>query len=460
MKASVRKKALALLLVLCSLILPASALAGEISALLNLLFQAENDPLRLELSGQVQAYPPFDEQRVNDLNRLLNHVSLDLLLDGDVSDIRLLVDEKETVQLMQKTTEGQTSLWTDLAPATTFCLPAEEWTESGSTLWVEEADVTLAALGRGWLDLSNMYDLLAVWPEIAGERAKESAVRQKVKRMGTATRKVVISCTAEDVAQGAVTEMIQALPHGALQNLLAQLIFEGRQRLVLLFDAEGGLLRVQYGGKAGLNAEDLRSVSLDWKCQHRENQQLDDLALKTPAVTGRNRFNVNLSRTLREAEEGERMTLTFAADRMWEGVRTRFSGEADLSWADSLNGVFSFTRTVGSDQQTVEIRPEGIRNTVGIMKGKLAISRSSSKIKQEDYLLDVQLREGETLTWPTETETAALTAPLAQNSSWAALSEKVAARLLQHLLLVPAEDLDYLLRDLPANVGLMVTENQ
>ena len=191
-------------------------------------------------------------------------------------------------------------------------------------------------------------------PDRFPQAVASSKMNEKYKDYGTAVKKVSVKISAEELT-ACVRDHRAELPEGDGLPDIGGIVFEGRQDFEMLMTEEGKALKIRYGGKAGLSAEDLRTVRLDWKTVRSDSVDRDEMTLKTPDSAGTHRNNLILAHTRRKSEDGkETFQWKAETDEVSEGIRTRGVSECT---AEAENGIlagnFVTTRTVRQNAEAM-----------------------------------------------------------------------------------------------------------
>lgn len=415
----------------------------------------------LELGMNVQAYPPFGERRIELLNRLIRHLRLQIAQSGDTADIQLLIDGKQTPVRMTLSADALRS--GDAAAA----VPegGGETDESGAG----EAEDDWLSVGASAADqmhtvfqlLDAGADFLQELPELYPEGCSEKKIRQKLKT-GIAVRSVTITLQPDEDGEHPMKGLIQSSRTKMVSEYLGQWVFRGRQRFTLLFDEENRLLKASCSGRAGETEETLRNISLEWRLLRSDSLVKDEVTLKTPAVDGSFRDNWILSREWKDAEAAEEETsdtaaeslsFTFEYDRKHGNSKAAYKWEGSLEGGGGISGGITWTRKQKNETETLTVRPAWTVCNEKQIEGTAEIIRVSDKVIQEQAVLEMN--------WQKVSGQAVDSAAMATGTEPAgeAISESLQRDVLRSILtMIPAEDLGYLLEDIPAGDQAAILE--
>ena len=444
-----RRRLACALAALITAVIPVLSLASGAAGIAGTLLGQETEPEELTIKANIKAMPQFDEIRREELNRLLAHFSLELTLGENVHSAGLYLDDGEILSMTGRDTEKGTETVYSFMPDTVFVTPygdeslLQKKTEAGG---YEEA-VELA--GRLHSLLEDGYDLFSSMRLNSPGTVTESKARQKIKGFGTAARKMTIQISADEAESGSLSELFSGLGIGGGED--AGLVFRGKQKITLLLDEDDLPVRITYSGTCGTGEDSLRSVTLDWKCLRDTDSSADEIKLKTPAVSGRDRDNLTLSRSLGTKDGEEYYELSLEYDKVTAGTRTRAEAKASLKGTDTVGGELSVTVKDEEGTRKTTVVPD-LTVTGEEYTGTLEIMNYSGKILKEDLLLSVSMSKGEEPVFPAAENTA-------NEEKNDAAELELAGAFLREVLKLTDEDLAFLIRDLPEGTLEQIRNN-
>ena len=420
--------------------------------------------VQMELGADVSVHMPFDEERCGQLNALLKHLTLRLRLirmeDEKWSRAALCVDGKEAVSFAQRQQDGHTALRVSCLPGETFTTgqAADASSALGMLLGETGGDMSLFGLDgseEAWI--TDAYALVCSLEEPLSAWCKESAVKTSVKNMGTARIKRSYT-VPKDQAEEFASALIAACPMGKLGTLLSGLTFTGQQKLTVLLTKDGAPLRVEYTGKCGPDTKQQRQVTLTWRMR-RDQSTLDELTLKSPAVSGTDRNTLTYSRKLAPKKSGgksydSKFTYEWVKDRQ----KTTLSGECSLTCTEkksgsTLSGSVKLKRQLpdAKSAETVKLTPDLLLTDDPAVRGTVLAEVYSGSNVIEQAKISVEIMPGETFDWALGENAVSLDG-MDQTSLEELRSRVVSAmgaELIPMLVLLPEEDTLYLSADLP-----------
>ena len=391
------------------------------------------------ISGAVEKYPPFAEKRLEQLNRLLSHLSLHLEKDGEREWIEVLVDGEAALWKTLKAEDANRAFFvqeeeaedqenqTDGESATAGEGDSVEPGKDRSLLWMLEN-------GEAFLD--QLYEALAGLPEAFPESFKEGKENITYREYGPVVKKRIGVITPEgEDGTGGLKAYLSRKPDPLGGILSDTPVLQGQQRTTLFLGEEGQILRLTYDGTIGRDADSLRKVSLNWRRLRTEKKELDNLTLKTPAVKGGDRNNLVMERRYEEREEDVReLTWTLSFDDVADRVRTTTEISITLkNQAGQITGELVHKEKTGNQLVRWYFRPELTLKNGTDYEGRLEIVQYSGKIELNHATLSLQLSTG---------SPSGRMAP--EEIAGEESADQLAGRLLRALCRLPEEDLLFL----------------
>ncbi len=454
-----RKRRRILTMIAILLCIPAFSLALTIQDILIGLAESQ-DAYTAEVSGQMSSCMPYSEERLGHLNNLLKHMTLQIRHSNSVSSVSLALDGTEALTMTEEETDGERRTHFSFDPNTTWL--SDSMLISGESLlpalpgWekTDPVEGTLELTGDLFRIREEAERLAAALPEIFPENTKTSAIKTKIRDLGTATQKIVVTVSKADAEGGAMDRLAEASENATMLFLLSRMEYTGRQQFTLYLDQDGKLMRFQYSGQAGIGA-DRRKITIEWKLLREEDHSRDEFTLKSPAVSGTNRNNLTLTREETVGtDESTALRMEISYNRVLNRKKSVLKGSADLSLAgDTLRGTAAFTFGDGKNAETmIQLVPEIRYQNAVQWEGSVRYAAVTDGAAQTDLTLQIHVTPGTELVFPetsnqirmqdsNEEEQAALLDGLQQ---------KIAAALIRPLLAIPPEDLLFLSDELDA----------
>ena len=438
------------LLVMIFMLLPAFS-AAETPLPVSLLTGEAPETLNLVLSEpEVRKLSAFDENRTEQINRLIRHLAADLRIDNPNSQVSILVDGEEAFSFLRHTEADRTKRIYSFDPGTIYPERTESEETNPDDFSVFLEDYVIGA-GR-YLD--DFYTLFARAPEAFSERMRTEGTELRFSGFGKAVQRMTISFPADYVAENFPAALANLTDSAECKAFLNGLTFSGNQRIGILNDAEGNMVRINYDGMVGESAEKLRKVQLVWKALRQENHQKDGITLKTPSVTGADKDNIALERDLETSDEK-------TGSYTWDLQIDHKAGKEDkkqthftarLTETDGvISGGIEYGFKRDGKNPKIRITPELRETNRGEFGGSIEIADYSGKIELNRVILNVLIRKGEEVAWPGNEQArtpATATDIAAQNEP----EETLAGILIQKLFGLPEEDLAYFSNEIPAEL--------
>lgn len=424
-------------------LMPIAASAGTIDDLIVLLTRPTEQAVTMEMQAEAVRIPELGDARLEWLNRLLRHITFRLTTDGDIQEEMILVDGNETIGCMSRTgTEGETWQFSFDGDAAYSMTDGEDLL---AVLSGTSADLSgLEYYGGISILMSGFYRFFEGLPAAFPEYSSVSKTNTSYKPYGTAVQKWTLSLPDDILQSEKMIAYLDGEGMEAVKEYLSHAVLSGRQRLTLLTDENGRLMKVNYTAKAGLSEDDMRSVNLDWRCLRGETGYRDVLKLTTPG-TGSRRDNLTITQDMViDPEQGETYSGSIETDRVYDRVRTLILLTFELKASgESVTGNLLEKTTVGSTKTYTEVNVDLAQNTQDEYRGSLEIICKLGKIVKEHYRIRLTAGKSDILRWK-DIPGKKLT-PADRNR----IAEKAANVFLKALVHIPEEDLQYILADLP-----------
>ena len=447
MNRTTERKMIVLMLIMM-LFLP-SAVAAAVPMPVRLLTGETNEPLRIVLSDpEVKKLSQFDENRTEQLNRLIRHAGIDLNIDGNYSRTKILIDSEEAFSYLQN--EDGERIYS-FEPTVVYQGKTEETDDDDFALFLEQI------LFRANRYMDEFYTLFAAAPETFAERTRKEGTELRLSGFGKAVQRVTIPFPADYVKENFPKALKDLTDSEECQKIISGLTFSGTQKISLLYDAEGRIVRINYDGTVGDSEETLRKVSLVWKVLREDKHQKDSISLKTPAIKGADKDNIALERDIDSSDSalGKYMWDIQIDHRAGKEDKKQTHFSAQLTDADKvISGNIEYNIKRDGKNPQIKVYTEIKEENAGEYKGTIEIADYSGKIEKNRILVHALLQKGETVKWPdeglTKAETAGNNETVRQNDP----EDTIAGIIIQNLFKLPEEDLTYFSNEIPASMWL------
>ena len=436
------RKAICFLAVLC-LITPCCASAVSVDQLRRSLLSDSFSAKEIRLTVRAERLSQFEEQRIDALGCLLRHLALRLKLDADSPGAALEVDGKTVASFRTRTgASGERErIWSFGEDGRMYLEKNPADAEDGLLTSLTDPDAVDRYV-RIFRMLEELYPMLSRMDTAFPDQTTFSKANTAYRGYGKATRQSRVTLTEEALFSDAMKDWLNSPECPLAAPFLSAMQFSGRQKITLLKNDDGDLMKATWDGLASVGESALRTVSLNWRCLRRDDGFRDVLQLKTPIRNGGGRNNITLERewTLDEAG-GEKYTCEMTLDDLSDGAHTRTQLSMDFtSGKEDLSGKIQQRVTSGGVSQYTKIRLQLFSGAKG-EEGTLEIERNLGTIKKDllsvafTVLPDAEQQAGEERT-PAEASSDEIVA-------------RLSGALLHGLSAIPPEDLDYLLKELP-----------
>lgn len=409
------------------------------------------ESMRIVLSApEVRKMSQFDDARTAQLNRLIRHLALDVTLGRDVSRTGILIDQQEILSWIQKESGNGNLKIYSFDPSSVYTEKQNPAEETGSDSLVDFLERDLIQSGQ---HIDAFYSLFEQAPQAFAERVRNEKTELRFSGFGKAIRRITIPFPANYVQESFPKALADAAESETLKKTISGLSFSGSQKIGLLYDENGKIVRITFDGTVGKTPETLRKVSLIWKCLREEGHVKDSITLKTPAIKGADKDNVVLERDLLEpaGEEAGNYSWDIQIDhRAGKEDRKQTHFSAGLSETDAaFSGKIEYSVKRDGENPRIQIIPEIRKESNGEYKGTLEIADYSGKIEKDDVLIHIQLQTGESPSWP-----AAEPDPENGNREQETPEDTIAGIIIRKLFELPEEDIEYFSHEIPTDLWL------
>ena len=392
----------------------------------------------------------FGKERLDSLNRLLRHVSVTVSVKNDGTETVLSIDQDPLVSI-----EEQTDSHMETAE-----IAQKDHIETGKDEFSSFLDERYFLMNHLMDELYPMFCKAAdSFPELSGK----SSATLNFSGFGKSVSRITIQFPSEYVSEHFPDALSQLCDNQAARTYIEQLVFQGSQKIVLLFNQNNDLLRINYDGTVGISSEEMRRVSLVWKCLRNGEHIKDSLTVKTPAVTGYNRDNISYERDLDISDTAnQKLKWDYQLDQKKEKVKTKIRYTGDFISADTnISGKMTYN-VKGDDipEHSMIIKGNMDKEKEVEYTGALEITNKTGKIvtssvvsgfsfcksiqsaeqKRENNGTQIKLKD----TWIRDNQD---------------IPEEVIRTLIQKLIALPEEDTEFLRKDIPDEIWTILTNH-
>ncbi len=417
-----------------------------------------NTPVSIIISSpEYKTISRFGEERKDNLNRLLKHLSLAVNTDGNTSETTVMIDQEPVYSYIETTNDTvQKAVYS--AGSDTVVVQHEKDREDESSV--------LSFLNNQFFILNKLLDDL--YPafeksaEVFSNFAKESSVSLNFSGYGKAVKRITISLPEQYVSDQFPTVPADLVASPECKEYINRLLFKGPQKIVLLFDHENRLLRINYDGKAGFSEESMRKVSVVWRCRRSEEGKKDHLTLKTPSLTGNDKYNLTYERdTDTRSQDSYSIKWDMQLDFREGEIKKKTGFKADLAFSEKmLKGEVNYSEKLDGNDTKVIIVPSLRKEKASEFFGTIEIANYSGKIVLTRTEYTVQISTGRNLTSPEITNVQengnSEKGVVTDNEQ---IQDLLSGAFIRKLLSLPADDLVFLNSDIPDEVWNMLVQS-
>ncbi len=442
-----RLKTITALLMAMVFLIPVSAFSSFLDEY-PLIQEKSAQTITLQLSDpQYSFISSFDSERLTQMNQLIQHFSLSVSLDGQHSVIDVGMDRETILSIASQEDETTVTDMYSMAPDRLFRRKKSRDTEQESLpKYLNEIFIPF-----NWF-ADDLYTIINVFPTCFADCVKTEKADINLKGYGKAVRRLIMTVPADTLSASFGSDRLYPKETDITLSMLKKMVFSGNQRFTLLYDGEDHLIRISYDGTAGLSEDNLRNVSLNWKCLRSGEKVRDSLTIKTPAVKGYDRDNLICEREMTDSDPVfHRAYWDIQADRRSAGrkQKSRFtvsledtSGKvnADAEYVLKMDGVTRKTKVFADIQKENDDE----------YSGTLEITEYSGKILKNGIKTRLSIKKDDALgSFPTDSMIVYDPETSEGKTAEDELIDLIYTRLIQKMLTLPEEDLRFLSAGIP-----------
>ena len=410
-------------------------------------------PISISISSpSYRLLSQFNDERKEDLNKLMKHLGLKISLDGYIFETSLLVDQDELYTVTESDEQSVKTTYYSFDSQTFY----EQKTDSDTQ---EDLSDFNAFLENGFFSLNRMlddlYPIFEKLPSFFSDYSKTAAVSLNFKGYGKGVKRITISLPHQYVTEHFPDTLSNLAETDKCRQFIKGLIFSGTQKIILLFDQNERLLRINYDGITGFTEESLRKVSLVWRNLRDADQIKDHITIKTPAQKGNDRDNLTFEREISIPQQGNHSySWNLQSERKNGTTKQKISFTGDIKSENNLiNGNILYTEKKEDAEKTIRISPSLSKENESEYKGTIEITNYSGKIVISSILADLAVSPGRLLSLPENGSKKAIrettTVPLSGTDP---VQVQLNSILIQKLLTLPDEDTAFFRKDIPDSI--------
>ena len=413
-----------------------------------LVFLEKGIPVSFRIHAEAKKLPQFDDNRTTQLNHLLSHLEITGTIDENNTEVYFNLDNEELFSILEIKNDGSPNSFLTTSGGIYYHLP-ETNDDSEINGFGQQAQVNNPLLWN-----QNIYHALDTYhfffndlPSAFPEHTNSVKISEKYRDYGTAVRKVTIVVQGEELNSFFLNQKESYKTFGLFPDP-SGIIFNGRQRFTLYFSADNILIRIIYSGHAGISADDIRNVRLDWKRIRSSLLEKDEIEFRTPNSKATKRDNFLLSHILKRDSDGnETFTWSAETDHVSDGVRTREFSKATLNIHDKMiSGTISECTSSRGKEDTAELLLNSSLEKEYSYRGTLEIIHKKDKIEMVKWLFQFDISN----LLPSKNASSVSEMISEENIlSEQDIQEQLATTILRRILMLPVEDLSFLKDDIP-----------
>ena len=442
------KKRVFLFLLSLLVLIPAYISAAGMQDFLD--FSENGEPVAFELNAEIIKTPQFDENRTEQLNRLLKHILFSGIAGEKESEVTVSSDNEELFSILSFEHSDKKQIV--LAPDHEHYYypdflgnPEMDEILPGST---EEAE-RIERSHKMQQSLDDVSAFFGKLPEAFPEKVSRTKNTEKYRDYGTASYKIVLKLTDEEMNKY-LQQFLSNGRSGCFDPHMEKLIFTGRQGFTLLYTEDNSLLKVSYSGKGYWEENDIRDIRLEWKTARRDGYAMDELQLRTPDEKRTARNNLVLGFMLKTEEDGsENLTWSEETDILENRSRKQGKFDAALTMKENrLTGSIKRTEKEGNITASETILIDLNTPHQNSWAGTLEIIGKKDKIEKVHIKAGLSVTAG--ISVPVSSGQPEIIQVSKAESGW--LTEKLYSEILRKLMKLPAEDLTFIRDGIPDSI--------
>lgn len=391
----------------------------------------------------LDSHLPYSKERLQMLNDILKHISLEISGNHRTENLRILIDNNCVGTIISEKDNHISRTWYSSFPDYIFETEGES-----ANLFDEKTSVFLSADDNpylyGYEEIEKLRSFLINLLELPADYCKEEKNLLKFKDYGTAVKKITLQFSSDSIQ--ALFSRVGFHDFFSLQDWL------GKQTLVCYADENDQPLKITLNGKCRIK-DSVRNYSLSWKMLYLPEENIkDELVIKTPAASGNHRDNLIFSQRITYEGSTGIWDCTWTYDSVDTSGKQTIQGSAFLeSSADAenhqLKGHFDSHIRNSAQKSYISLSPRLSLGNKGL-EGTLAYSYG------ED---ENQISESGTIFFSGNEALSSLSLPESaavidlNNASGVEMEQVLdgfSRNFLKALLQLPAEDLEFIYKDL------------
>ena len=444
MKIIIRKTFLMIIAAFC--VFSGSKSIGETIPSHFLLTGEFNSPVAFSIyAPEYKQLAQFGKDRLASLNRLLRHISLTVRTDHNGAETILSIDQEPIISISDTQTE------------------TKERKQNKAVEKSTDKDEFKSFLDEQYFRLNHIMDALyPVFCKTAvsfSDLSGKSSATLNFSGFGKTVSRMTIQFPSEYVSEHFPDALADLCDNQTIRKEIKKLIFNGPQKIVLLFDQNENILRINYDGTMGMSEEEMRKVSLVWKCLRTGEHTKDSLTIKTPAVKGYNRENISYDREMDISDpENPKLKWDYQLDQKKEKERTKIRYTGDLTSDDTnITGEILYNAR-GNNNPEHSIIITGVlgKEKQAEYAGTLEITNKTGKIVTSSVILGFGYEESIQSESHKRDQNDTQIIKIQENEG---IPEEAIRTLIQKMITLPDDDTEFLRKDIPDELWAILTNH-
>ena len=395
----------------------------------------------------------FGEERIESLNRLMQHFSFDINISGDESNATVSVDSEPIINLYEGDND-QIIIRGDHSSDNTIIQNRQSREKNN-----DDSNYVSGFLETDFFKanriIDELYNICEKLPATFPELCKTETSGLSYKEYGKSVRKNTLQFTRDFIQEHFPKEISVLAESDEISHFISRLVFQGAQRITIQYNTDNRIISITYNGTVGLTEDSLRKVSLTWRCMRKDNHIKDSISLRTPSVKGFDKYNLSYERELNNNPEEMNPVLIwdYQLDQKETDKRRKLQYKAELSLKESkVNGTIQFTEKQNGIEKNVRIIPDMVKENDYSYSGTIEITNKTGKIEISSIRIPISVYYTDTV--PSKIPEDAVTVDIQkeEEQSVETLYKKLYSRLIRKLITLPASDIEFLRKDIPDNL--------
>ena len=391
----------------------------------------------------------FGKERLDSLNRLIKHISVSVRTDKDLIETVLSVDRDRLISFEDKQTDSEKKL------------PGKnDEKDQGRNEFISFLDERFFRINNL---MDDLYTAFCKTPDSFPDLSGRSSASLNFSGFGKSASKVTIQFPSGYVSEHFPDALADLCNKTSTQNYFKSLLFSGSQKIVLLFDQNENLLRINYDGIVGTSENDMRKISLVWKCLRDGEHIKDSMTLKTPAIKGYNKNNIAYDRELDLTDpDNLKIKWDYQLDYKKEKEKEKVRYTGDLASEDKNCTAKLLYNVKGTDipEHSIVLSGTMDKEKESEYKGTLEITNKTGKIITSSVMTGISFGESANsdalMNGQTDTRHEPISIQIDDNEE---IPEEAIRILIQKIMTLPEEDIEFLRKDIPDELWKIITNH-